>query len=74
MYPIAAVHGNRGNWLKREMVVLVPVTRIAVKYSEHDANGTPSPRRAEWVMIVGRIIGWFFVLAAVAAAARDMAG
>jgi hypothetical protein len=50
----------------------VPVTALAVKYRERNANPSHGAHRAGNAMVVGRIIGWLFVLAAIAAAARDM--
>jgi hypothetical protein len=50
----------------------VPVTALAVKCRERNANPSHGARRAGNAMVVGRIIGWLFVLAAIAAAAHDM--
>ena len=45
-----------------------------VKYQppSGDDEGGPAPRRTKWAMIVGRVIGWIFVVAAIAVLARDV--
>lgn len=45
-----------------------------VKYQQPsgDDEGGPAPRRTKWAMIVGRVIGWILIAAAIALLVTDI--
>lgn len=44
------------------------------KSTDENTGDAPAPRRARKTMIIGRVIGWFLVIAGIVILARDLLG